>query len=33
MLTAGLLGLGATWIGILLAYDSYDWPPRATRGR
>lgn len=33
MLTAGLLGLGATWIGILLAYDSYNWPPRATRGR
>jgi zinc/manganese transport system permease protein len=27
MLTASLLGLAATWIGILLAYDSYAWPP------
>ena len=25
------LGVGATWLGILLAYDSYDWPP-AGRG-
>jgi zinc/manganese transport system permease protein len=24
---AGLLGLAATWLGILLAYDSYYWPP------
>jgi zinc/manganese transport system permease protein len=24
---AGLLGVGAMWLGILLAYDSYDWPP------
>jgi zinc/manganese transport system permease protein len=24
-----LIGLGATWGGILLAYDSYDW----TSGR
>jgi zinc/manganese transport system permease protein len=23
---AGLVGLGATWLGILLAYDSYYWP-------
>jgi zinc/manganese transport system permease protein len=27
MLTAGLLGVGATWIGIVLAYDSFRWPP------
>ena len=25
---ASLLGVLATWLGILLAYDSYDWPPR-----
>jgi zinc/manganese transport system permease protein len=25
--TASLLGVVATWLGILLAYDSYDWPP------
>jgi zinc/manganese transport system permease protein len=25
---ASLLGVGATWLGIVLAYDSYDWPPR-----
>lgn len=25
--TAVLVGLGATWAGIVLAYDSYDWPP------
>jgi zinc/manganese transport system permease protein len=25
---ASLLGVMATWLGILLAYDSYDWPPR-----
>ncbi len=24
---AVLLGIGAMWLGILLAYDSYDWPP------
>jgi zinc/manganese transport system permease protein len=24
---AALIGLGATWGGILLAYDSYDWTP------
>lgn len=28
---ATTLGLAATWIGILLAYDSYYWPP-ADRG-
>jgi len=27
ILTASAIGLGATWLGILLAYDSYDWPP------
>jgi zinc/manganese transport system permease protein len=26
--TASLLGVAATWLGIFLAYDSYDWPPR-----
>lgn len=24
--TATLIGIGVTWLGILLAYDSYDWP-------
>ena len=27
MLTATAIGVGAVWIGILLAYDSYHWPP------
>jgi zinc/manganese transport system permease protein len=27
VVTASLLGVGAIWLGILLAYDSYDWPP------
>ncbi len=27
-LVAGVLGVAATWLGILLAYDSYYWPPR-----
>lgn len=27
MFTAAAVGLAATWIGILLAYDSYYWPP------
>ena len=27
MLSAGLLGVAATWIGIVLAYDSFLWPP------
>jgi zinc/manganese transport system permease protein len=27
MLTAIALGIGAIWVGILLAYDSYHWPP------
>jgi zinc/manganese transport system permease protein len=24
---AGLIGVAAVWIGIVLAYDSYSWPP------
>jgi zinc/manganese transport system permease protein len=28
---AALIGLGATWLGVLLAWDSYYWPP-ARRG-
>jgi zinc/manganese transport system permease protein len=28
MLAAAGLGLAATWIGVVLAYDSYHWPPR-----
>jgi zinc/manganese transport system permease protein len=28
ILNAALIGIGAMWLGILLAYDSYDWPPR-----
>jgi zinc/manganese transport system permease protein len=27
ILTAGLIGVAVTWLGILLAYDSYYWPP------
>jgi len=27
ILTAGLVGIGSMWLGILLAYDSYYWPP------
>jgi len=27
ILTAVALGLAATWLGILLAYDSFYWPP------
>jgi zinc/manganese transport system permease protein len=27
ILTAGAIGLAATWLGLLLAYDSYYWPP------
>ena len=27
MLAASLLGIAATWIGIVLAYDSFHWPP------
>lgn len=28
MVTAAATGVIATWLGILLAYDSYYWPPR-----
>jgi zinc/manganese transport system permease protein len=28
MLTAMALGIGAVWLGIVLAYDSYHWPPQ-----
>jgi zinc/manganese transport system permease protein len=31
MMSSALIGLGATWLGVLLAYDSYYWPP-AGRG-
>jgi zinc/manganese transport system permease protein len=27
MLTAAWIGIGAMWLGIILAYDSYEWPP------
>jgi zinc/manganese transport system permease protein len=27
MLTAAVIGVVSTWLGILLAYDSYYWPP------
>jgi zinc/manganese transport system permease protein len=27
MITAAVIGTAATWLGILLAYDSYYWPP------
>jgi zinc/manganese transport system permease protein len=30
MLWAALLGLAATWLGILLAYDSFTWPPERS---
>jgi zinc/manganese transport system permease protein len=26
--TAALLGVAATWLGVVLAYDSFTWPPR-----
>ena len=26
MLAAALIGTAATWLGVLLAYDSYYWP-------
>ena len=32
-MAAALIGVAATWLGILLAYDSYYWPPRAVAGR
>src|ERR1700722_13761170 len=27
MVTSALTGIAATWLGIVLAYDSYYWPP------
>jgi len=27
MLWSAAIGLAATWLGILLAFDSYYWPP------
>jgi zinc/manganese transport system permease protein len=27
MAAAAALGVAATWLGVLLAYDSYNWPP------
>jgi zinc/manganese transport system permease protein len=27
MLATAGIGIGAMWLGIVLAYDSYDWPP------
>jgi zinc/manganese transport system permease protein len=27
IVAAALIGVGSTWLGILMAYDSYDWPP------
>jgi zinc/manganese transport system permease protein len=27
MLAAAGIGIGAMWLGIVLAYDSYEWPP------
>ena len=30
MAVAAGLGIAATWVGVLLAYDSYDWPPLHT---
>ncbi len=30
LLTAAGIGIGAMWLGIVLAYDSYYWPPHGT---
>jgi zinc/manganese transport system permease protein len=27
MLTAAGIGISAMWLGIILAYDSFEWPP------
>lgn len=32
MSIAGGIGAGATWLGILLAFDSYHWPPSTGDG-
>jgi zinc/manganese transport system permease protein len=31
-IAAALIALGATWIGIVLAYDSFYWPPAGHGG-
>src|SRR5579863_10765595 len=28
VIVAAATGIAAMWLGILLAYDSYDWPPQ-----
>ena len=28
MVTSAIIGLAVTWLGIILAYDSYYWPPQ-----
>ncbi len=30
VLLAALLGVASMWLGIVLAYDSYDWPPKGN---
>jgi zinc/manganese transport system permease protein len=30
VLVGGLLGVAAVWLGIVLAYDSYQWPPKGN---
>ena len=30
ILLAAAIGVAAAWLGILLAYDSFAWPPRGT---
>ena len=32
MTWAALIGLAATWLGVLLAYDSFYWPPARPTG-
>jgi zinc/manganese transport system permease protein len=32
MVTAAAVGTAATWLGILLSYDSHDWPPSGSGG-
>jgi zinc/manganese transport system permease protein len=27
VMVAGIVGVGTMWLGIVLAYDSFDWPP------
>jgi zinc/manganese transport system permease protein len=30
IVVAGLIGVAAMWLGVLLAYDSFYWPPQGT---